>query len=574
MFVVMALAMVGMSAVAKEVKYVDPNPFADYGQAMKSTPENPSAAEWADMNASALSAATDEERLAEFASDVEAAGHLLDRLQGAYATDPIAACQIAAVTQWVMQPDPWYHLFWDGPHAAGRGIWTRALVEKAESTADDYVRRFCLDQLRWCGCLEQGEMVRQLFAHADSDGFVPLAFGRDGLTAEEYGDFLLRFEFRMSEEGDSGLGIRMTDPTADPAYHAMCEIQLLDDGAPLYWQRMEIKPYQFTGSVFGVFPALRDSSGKTLKKTAGNGSYAKPAGEWNFMEVWVVGSHIRVYLNGILVTDGDVAQYRGDGDTPDGRRHPGLHNRRGRIGWLGHGDGTEYRNVRIRELTAGVKVEDIGLEARKTCPEGFVTLFGGRVADLDKWKGVTTSEKFDNPVVRQSATAEKRARMQEKADADMRKHWSVRNGALFFDGFKGGYSLATAKDYSDFELLVDWRILSVRGDSGLYLRGSPQVQIWDAHNQWHIGSGGLFNNKKNPRHALEIADHIVGTWNTFRIRMIGERVSVWLNGVLVVDNVTLENFWDRAQAIFPKEQIELQCHGDPVEFRNIFIREL
>ena len=56
--------------------------------------------------------------------------------------------------------------------------------------------------------------------------------------------------------------------------------------------------------------------------------------------------------------------------------------------------------------------------------------------------------------------------------------------------------------------------------------------------------------------------------------MRGEKVTVWLNGVLVVDNVTLENYWDRKQAIFPKEQLELQCHGDPTEWRNVFIKEL
>ncbi|MBP5226239.1 MAG: DUF1080 domain-containing protein, partial [Kiritimatiellae bacterium] len=155
------------------------------------------------------------------------------------------------------------------------------------------------------------------------------------------------------------------------------------------------------------------------------------------------------------------------------------------------------------------------------------------------------------------------------------EHWFVRdNGTLFFDGKRCGYSLATVKDYQDFEMYVDWRILSVRGDSGLYLRGSPQVQIWDAHNQWHIGSGGLYNNQKNPSKALTIADRQVGSWNTFYIKMVGEKVTVKLNGVLVVDNVTLENYWDRSRPIFPKEQIELQCHGDPIEFKNIYIREL
>ena len=155
----------------------------------------------------------------------------------------------------------------------------------------------------------------------------------------------------------------------------------------------------------------------------------------------------------------------------------------------------------------------------------------------------------------------------------MLKHWSIRNGAMYFDGFKGGYSLATKKDYKDFELWADWRTMSITGDSGLYLRGSPQVQIWDVDHEWGVGSGGLYNNQKGAHDALKIADKLVGDWNRFHVKMVGKNVTVWLNGVLVVDNVELENFWDRGIDIFPVEQIELQCHGDPIEWRNIFIRD-
>ena len=234
----------------------------------------------------------------------------------------------------------------------------------------------------------------------------------------------------------------------------------------------------------------------------------------------------------------------------------------------------KWKNIRIRELPADAKMGDVCPRQTMPCPKGFTPYFQGRASDLVNWKGVTTEEGFDNPKVRQAATPEKRAEMQKIADQGMIDHWHIRDGALFFDGFKGGYSLATIKDYKDFEMWVDWRIMSVQGDSGLYLRGSPQVQIWDAHNQWHIGSGGLYNNKKNPSKALSIQDRIVGSWNTFHITMRGERVTVELNGVKVVDNTVLENYWDRSMPIFPVEQIELQCHGDPIEFKNIFIREL
>ena len=403
----------------------------------------------------------------------------------------------------------------------------------------------------------------------------------DLYTDRPYTNFVLRFEFMMPENGNNGLGIRMV-PGKDAAYYGMCELQLLDDGGSEYYdvesKTDKLAPYQYTGSVYGVVPALRDNIGKQIwgkeKNFTGGGSYVRKPGMWNFEEVKVIGSEIEVYLNGYLITKGDVSAFKGDGDTPDGKQHPGLHNEAGPIGWLGHGHNVKWKNIRIKELPADAKMGAVCPKQTATCPEGFVPYFQGKASDLANWKGVTTEGNFDNPLVRQAATAEKRAEMQMVADKAMLEHWHVRNGNLYFDGYRGGYSLATAKDYEDFEMWADWRIMSVTGDSGLYLRGAPQVQVWDAHNQWNIGSGGLYNNEKNPSRALKIADRQVGDWNRFHVIMKGEKVTVWLNGELVVDNVTLENYWDRKRPIFPKEQIELQCHGDPIEWRNIFIREL
>ena len=124
----------------------------------------------------------------------------------------------------------------------------------------------------------------------------------------------------------------------------------------------------------------------------------------------------------------------------------------------------------------------------------------------------------------------------------------------------------------DFEFFVDWKILP-KGDSGIYLRGTPQVQIWDL-NQRPEGSGGLFNNKIHPAKPLKCADNPIGEWNTFRIIMIGEVVSVWLNGELVVDEVVLENYWERDKPIYPTGQIELQNHGNTLYFKNVYLREI
>ncbi|MGB7295992.1 MAG: DUF1080 domain-containing protein [Candidatus Aminicenantales bacterium] len=195
--------------------------------------------------------------------------------------------------------------------------------------------------------------------------------------------------------------------------------------------------------------------------------------------------------------------------------------------------------------------------------EGFVPLFNGK--DLSGWKGLVK-----DPPARAKMTPQELGKEQKAADEDMQRHWRVIDGTLVFDG--GGHSLCTAKDYADFELFVDWKI-EPGGDSGIYLRGSPQVQIWDPA-QWPEGSGGLYNNKQGPSKPLRPADNPVGEWNTFFIRMAGERVTVYLNGVLVVDDVVMENYWERDQPIYPAGQIELQAHSTPLPFKNIFIRKI
>ena len=204
-----------------------------------------------------------------------------------------------------------------------------------------------------------------------------------------------------------------------------------------------------------------------------------------------------------------------------------------------------------------------GVAVAPAPPEGFVALFNGK--DLEGWKGLVA-----DPEKRAKMSAEELARAQDNADRRMRAHWKVLDGALEFDG--KGDSLCTAKDYADFDLYVDWKIKPL-GDSGIYLRGSPQVQIWDTA-KWPEGSGGLYNNQKNPAKPLKCADKPIGEWNAFRIKMVGERVSVWLNGELVVDDTVLENYWDRAKPIYPSGQIELQNHGNTLWFRNIYLKEL
>jgi hypothetical protein len=204
-----------------------------------------------------------------------------------------------------------------------------------------------------------------------------------------------------------------------------------------------------------------------------------------------------------------------------------------------------------------------------TPPKGFVALFNGK--DLTGWKGLLKSP-YDDPSKRAKLSPDKLKELQKEANEDMRKHWKVEDGVIVFDG--KGRSLCTAKDYGDFEMLVDWKILK-NGDSGIYLRGAPQVQIWDTDRpNAGVGSGGLYNNKIHKSKPDKVADKPVGQWNTFRIFMIGDLVTVMLNGELVVDNVVMENYWERDKPIYPTGQIELQNHGNNLYFRNIYIREI
>jgi|AGTN01.3.fsa_nt_gi FOG: HEAT repeat len=201
---------------------------------------------------------------------------------------------------------------------------------------------------------------------------------------------------------------------------------------------------------------------------------------------------------------------------------------------------------------------------------GFISIFNGK--NLDGWKGLV-----GNPIKRAKMSKKELAAAQEKADKQMASDWKVEEGLIVFDG-KGFDNLCTDKQYGDFEMLVDWKLYpGPEPDAGIYLRGTPQVQMWDTARVdvgAQVGSGGLYNNQQNPGKPLKVADQKVGEWNTFRITMMGERVSVWLNDELVTDNVILENYWDRNQPIFPIEQIELQAHGSKVAYRDIFIKEI
>jgi len=206
-------------------------------------------------------------------------------------------------------------------------------------------------------------------------------------------------------------------------------------------------------------------------------------------------------------------------------------------------------------------------------PAGFKAIFNGR--DLTGWYGL-------NPHSVGKLTGEQKDANLAQQRAEFAKHWTVENGELVNQGH-GPYATTDA-EFGDIELLLEYKTVA-GADSGIYLRGTPQVQIWDWHQVFnpknptrkpHLGSGGLFNNtpEKPGRDPLVLADRPLGEWNQFRIRQIGDRTWVWLNDKLVVDDAVMENFWDRKQPLPAKGPIMLQTHGGEIRWRNIFIHEI
>ncbi|MGA1235258.1 MAG: 3-keto-disaccharide hydrolase [Limisphaerales bacterium] len=206
-------------------------------------------------------------------------------------------------------------------------------------------------------------------------------------------------------------------------------------------------------------------------------------------------------------------------------------------------------------------------------PSGFTALFNGK--DLTGWRGGDT---FDH---RKLLAMDEAARSKQIGEwtKTMREHWRAENDELINDG-QGAYA-TTEKDYGDFELLLEYRTVPL-ADSGIYLRGCPQVQIWDYTEEAKFnigadkGSGGLWNNSPGApgKDPLVRADLPFGEWNAFRIIMVGSRVSVWLNGQMVVDHALMENYYDRKTPVPARGPIQLQTHGGEIRWRNVFIREI
>lgn len=232
-----------------------------------------------------------------------------------------------------------------------------------------------------------------------------------------------------------------------------------------------------------------------------------------------------------------------------------------------------YRLVIVSLVLCGPSMMQISRADEPRPPDGFRAIFNGK--NLSGWYGL-------NPHSAAKLSGEAKDANLAQQRAEFPKNWSVENGELVNDGH-GPYATSD-EEFGDIELLIEYKTVP-KADSGIYLRGTPQVQIWDSNQPFdpknpnrkpHLGSGGLFNNTPGSagRDPLMLADRPFGEWNRFRIRQIGDRTWVWLNDKLVVDGAAMENYWDRGQPLPAKGPIMLQTHGGEIRWRNIFVHDI
>lgn len=232
---------------------------------------------------------------------------------------------------------------------------------------------------------------------------------------------------------------------------------------------------------------------------------------------------------------------------------------------------TRYMPPLVRHAAPVLGMVALAATAIAAPPEGFVPLFNEK--NLDGWHGHNPHDSVKVPL-------EKRDEAIASYQAAFLEHWSVENGELVNDGH--GPYCTTDKAYGDIEFHLEYKTVAL-ADSGIYLRGTPQVQIWDtteAGGKWDRnadkGSGGLFNNTKDTPGQLPTAhaDKPFGEWNSFKITQLGARTTVVFNGQRVVDNAIMENYWDREKPLPAVGPIHLQTHGGEIRWRDIYVREV
>ncbi len=360
----------------------------------------------------------------------------------------------------------------------------------------------------------------------DSGVLTNIRSGPDLVSRDLYRDFDLRLEFLLPKGGNSGVYLR-----------GRYELQLNDDAPDLNLKNS-------CGSIWGQIPIL---------KRAYSGPY-----QWNELRVRLVGNRVTVVLNGVLIIDSQELQgvTRGALDSNEGDPGPLA---------LQCLAGVKFRKILLKPLgvvtTASPPVQAASGHSSKG---PYVNLFNGH--DLTGWYG--KSRPLDANSLKTAAG--RKAQLESDAVA-ARQAWKVQAGEIIGKGTHA--NLATVRDYGDFELELEYKV-EPNSDGGLFLRGCPQVQIWDAAKNPE-GSGGLFNNQHHAKQPLKNADKPPGQWNVMHIKMIGPKVWVTLNGELVTDGVEMEDQYELGGKLVPATgPIALQSYTGKVAYRNIRIQEL
>ncbi|MES2921433.1 MAG: DUF1080 domain-containing protein [Verrucomicrobiota bacterium] len=417
----------------------------------------------------------------------------------------------------------------------------------------NYIAPLIAVSLATCAFAADAPVMRSLFNGKDLSGWSGEGYvvedgaivctpeGKVLMTDQTFSNYIFEFDFKLPPGGNNGLGIHYPG-TGDGAYAGM-EIQILDNSDPK-WK--DLKDYQYHGSLYTLAAAKK--------------SGLKPVGEWNHEKVSVTGSGLMVELNGEIILRANL-----DDLSARHPKHEGAKRRAGHLAWLGHGDRVAFKNIRILETPPLANTEGV-------MAAGFTRLFNG--TNLDGWKHGNSPE------------------------------WTPSYGILKHSGLPGEPSdLWTEKQYGDFTLVCDWRwtgngplkmqpIVLPDGtnklggdgkpelveieelDSGIYLRGNvtSQVNLWN----WPVGSGEVYGYRTNPAMSAEVraqvtpkvnADRPVGEWNRTMVTLKGDRLTVSLNGRVVIDNAQLPG-------IPAKGAIGLQHHGSAIDFANLWIKEL
>jgi hypothetical protein len=371
-------------------------------------------------------------------------------------------------------------------------------------------------------------------------------------SERQYENFELELDWmHMKSGGNAGLFVWAAPITAPGTPFARAiEVQILDG--------RESENYTSHGDLFSIHGATfkpdRPHPAGWMRCLPSE-RRSKPAGEWNHYHVLCSNGVVQLAVNGKVVSGGSEAKPR-----------------KGYICLESEGSPCHFKNIRIRELPS------TGATAAETAPlaENFRPLYTG--LDLSGWR----------------------------VEAGHKGHWQPKDWILEYDGKAEGTNkhLWTEREFGDFVLVTDWRFtrkpepkkvgvilpsgdfalnddgtrkqveVPDAGDSGIYIRGSlkAEINIWN----WPVGSGELWNYRTDTNQAAAVraaatpklrADNKPGEWNRFIITMRGDRLTVMLNDKTVIENAQLPGIPRRGP-------IALQHHGEPIQFANLFVKEL